>query len=167
MPPRSTAQKRLLKEYQQLSRDPPPGIIAGPVSENNLYKWECLLEGPSDTPYENGVFPAVLTFPKDYPLSPPTLKFDPPLLHPNIYADGTVCISILHPPGEDPNQYERPEERWSPVQSIEKILLSVMSMLAEPNPESGANIDACKLWRDNRAEYDRQIRQHVKESLGL
>ncbi|KAF6068747.1 Ubiquitin-conjugating enzyme family protein [Candida albicans] len=154
MPPRSTAQKRLLKEYQQLSRDPPPGIIAGPVR-------------PSDTPYENGVFPAVLTFPKDYPLSPPTLKFDPPLLHPNIYADGTVCISILHPPGEDPNQYERPEERWSPVQSIEKILLSVMSMLAEPNPESGANIDACKLWRDNRAEYDRQIRQHVKESLGL
>ena len=74
MPPRSTAQKRLLKEYQQLSRDPPPGIIAGPVSEDNLYKWECLLEGPSDTPYENGVFPAVLTFPKDYPLSPPTLK---------------------------------------------------------------------------------------------
>ena len=167
MPPRSTAQKRLLKEYQQISRDPPPGILAGPISEDNLFTWECLLEGPSDTPYENGVFPDMLTFPKDYPLSPPTLKFDPPLLHPNIYADGTVCISILHPPGEDPNQYERPEERWSPVQSIEKILLSVMSMLAEPNPESGANIDACKLWRDNREEYNRQIRQHVRESLGL
>ncbi|CUM66772.1 uncharacterized protein PRCAT00004453001 [Priceomyces carsonii] len=167
MAPRSTAQKRLLKEYQQLSKDPPPGIVAGPLSEDDLFVWECLLEGPSDTPYENGVFPACLKFPKDYPLSPPVLKFDPPLLHPNIYADGTVCISILHAPGEDPNHYERPEERWSPVQSIEKILLSVMSMLAEPNSESGANIDACKLWRENREEYNRQIRNHVKKSLGL
>lgn len=165
--PRSTAQRRLLKEYQLLSRDSPPGIIAGPISENDLFHWECLIEGPSETCYENGVFPAKMTFPKDYPLGPPSLKFDPPLLHPNIYADGTVCISILHPPGEDPNQYERPEERWSPVQSIEKILLSVMSMLAEPNPESGANIDACKLWRDDPEGYDKQVRTFVREQLGL
>lgn len=167
MAPRSTAQKRLLKEYQQLSRDPPPGVVAGPVSEEDLFVWDCLLEGPDGTPYENGVFSATLKFPLDYPLSPPLLKFTPPLLHPNIYADGTVCISILHPPGEDPNQYERPEERWSPVQSIEKILLSVISMLAEPNPESGANIDACKLWRDHREEYDNQVRSHVRRTLGL
>lgn len=111
--------------------------------------------------------PAVLTFPKDYPLSPPTLKFDPPLYIQIFMLMEPFVFRFYIPPGEDPNQYERPEERWSPVQSIEKILLSVMSMLAEPNPESGANIDACKLWRDNRAEYDRQIRQHVKESLGL
>ena len=56
-----------------------------------------------------------------------------------------MCISILHPPGDDPNHYELSSERWSPVQSVEKILLSVMSMLAEPNDESGANIDAC-VW---------------------
>jgi len=62
-----------------------------------------------------------------------------------VYKDGTVCISILHPPGDDPNHYESSSERWSPVQSVEKILLSVMSMLAEPNDESGANIDACVL----------------------
>ena len=54
-----------------------------------------------------------------------------------------VCISILHPPGDDPNMYESSSERWSPVQSVEKILLSVVSMLAEPNDESGANIEAC------------------------
>lgn len=164
---RSTAQKRLLKEFQQLSRDPPPGIVAGPVSESDLFVWECLIEGPTETPYEHGVFPAKITFPKDYPLSPPQLKFDPPILHPNIYADGNVCILILHPPGEDPNQYERPEERWSPVQSIEKILLLVMLMLAEPNPELGANIDACKLWRDDRADFDQRVRRQVREALGL
>jgi hypothetical protein len=63
-----------------------------------------------------------------------------------VYPDGRVCISILHPPGEDPNQYESSSERWSPVQSVEKILLSVVSMLAEPNDESGANIDACVIF---------------------
>ena len=61
----------------------------------------------------------------------------------SVYPDGRVCISILHTPGDDPLGYETAAERWSPVQSIEKILLSVVSMLAEPNDESGANIDAC------------------------
>lgn len=167
MAPRSTAQKRLLKEYQQLVKEAPPGIVTGPISEDNVFEWECLIEGPPGTAYENGVFPSILSFPRDYPLSPPSLRFNPPLLHPNIYPDGFVCISILHPPGEDPNQYERPEERWSPVQSVEKILLSVMSMLAEPNPESGANIDACKLWREDKSAFEKQVREHVRRSLGL
>ena len=59
-----------------------------------------------------------------------------------IYADGRICISILHPPGDDPMQYEDRSERWTPVQSIEKILISVTSMLAEPNYESPANVEA-------------------------
>jgi hypothetical protein len=45
-----------------------------------------------------------------------------------VYPDGRVCISILHPPGEDPTGYESSSERWSPVQSIEKILISVVSV---------------------------------------
>lgn len=83
-----------------------------------------------DTIYENGVFIATLKFPRDYPLSPPTMVFQSEMFHPNIYPDGTVCISILHAPGNDPNGYEHASERWSPVQSVEKILLSVVSMLA-------------------------------------
>ena len=47
-----------------------------------------------------------------------------------VYPDGRVCISILHAPGDDPLGYESSAERWSPVQSVEKILLSVVSMLA-------------------------------------
>ena len=47
-----------------------------------------------------------------------------------VYPDGRVCISILHAPGDDPMGYETSAERWSPVQSVEKILLSVVSMLA-------------------------------------
>jgi hypothetical protein len=49
---------------------------------------------------------------------------------PPVYPDGTVCISILHTPGDDPTMYEQASERWSPVQSVEKVILSVISMLA-------------------------------------
>lgn len=48
----------------------------------------------------------------------------------SVFSDGRVCISILHAPGDDPMNYELSSERWSPVQSVEKILLSVVSMLA-------------------------------------
>ena len=132
-----------------------------------LMETKGLIQGPENTPFEGGLFPATLSFPKDYPLSPPTMKFECPFFHPNVYKDGTVCISILHAPGDDPNHYEQASERWSPVQSIEKILLSVMSMLAEPNDESGANIDACKVWRDSREEYNRIVRKNVRNILGL
>lgn len=161
------AQKRLLKEYQQLVKDAPPGIVAGPRDENNMFIWDCLIQGPPDTCYAGGLFSAELKFPQDYPLSPPTLTFTPSVLHPNVYPNGEVCISILHSPGEDPNMYELAEERWSPVQSVEKILLSVMSMLSEPNIESGANIDACILWRDNKPEYERLVKTSILQSLGF
>ncbi|GAK62332.1 qri8-e2 ubiquitin-conjugating enzyme [Moesziomyces antarcticus] len=164
----SAAIKRLTIEYKQLSTDPNSLFPAvGPVSEDNYLEWEALVPGPDGTPFEGGVFSARLTFPASYPLEPPTMRFEPPIFHPNVYADGLVCISILHAPGDDPNMYESSSERWSPVQSIEKILLSVLSMLAEPNVESGANIDACKMYRDNREGYEKIIRDSVKEQLGL
>ncbi|MGH0152424.1 UNVERIFIED_CONTAM: hypothetical protein FKN15_049186 [Acipenser sinensis] len=83
------------------------------------------------------------------------------------YPDGRVCISILHAPGDDPMGYESSAERWSPVQSVEKILLSVVSMLAEPNDESGANVDASKMWREERDQFFKIAEQIVKKSLGL
>ena len=114
----------------ELSARPPEGIVAGPLSEENLFVWEALVAGPPGTPYEHGVFTARLEFPVDYPMHPPKMRFRSAMWHPNIYPNGEVCISILHPPGEDPTHYEKVEERWSPVQSVEKILISVMSMLA-------------------------------------
>ncbi|KAG8258176.1 Ubiquitin-conjugating enzyme E2 G2 [Homalodisca vitripennis] len=84
-----------------------------------------------------------------------------------VYADGRVCISILHAPGDDPMGYESSAERWSPVQSVEKILLSVVSMLAEPNDESGANVDAAKMWREDREEFNRIAEKIVRKTLGI
>jgi ubiquitin-conjugating enzyme E2 G2 len=84
-----------------------------------------------------------------------------------VYPNGAVCISILHPPGDDPNHYEHASERWSPIQSVEKILISVMSMLAEPNDESPANVEAAKIWRERKAEYEKRVRDEVRKGLGL
>jgi ubiquitin-conjugating enzyme E2 G2 len=84
-----------------------------------------------------------------------------------VYPDGKVCISILHPAGDDPNHYELASERWSPIQSVEKILISVMSLLAEPNDESPANVEAAKMWRDRREEYEKTVRAYMKQSLGI
>ncbi|CAO3630913.1 unnamed protein product [Cunninghamella blakesleeana] len=98
--------------------------------------------GAPDTLYEGGFFKAIMTFPTSYPIMPPTLKFSSEMYHPNVYPDGTVCISILHPPGDDKYGYEDASERWSPVHTVETILLSVISMLSSPNDESPANLDA-------------------------
>jgi hypothetical protein len=79
----SSASKRLFKEYRMLSNDPPEGITAGPVSEDDMFVWEALIQGPEGTPFEGGVFPAELRFPKDYPLAPPKMKFMTDMWHPN------------------------------------------------------------------------------------
>jgi ubiquitin-conjugating enzyme E2 G2 len=160
------AVKRLTTEYKQLLNNPPEGILAGP-KENNFLEWEALISGPDGTPYEGGVFEAILKFPNDYPLAPPSMRFTSSLFHPNIYSDGRVCISILHPPGDDPNMYESSSERWSPVQSVEKILLSVVSMLAEPNDESPANVEAAKIWREDRRLFNEIVAKNVEKSLGI
>jgi ubiquitin-conjugating enzyme E2 G2 len=181
----SVASKRLYQEYKHLTTDPPEGITAGPVNEDDLFAWEAIIAGPEGSPYEGGVFPAELRFPKDYPLMPPTMKFLCDIWHPNgitfrqrlplefilifpvVYPNGNVCISILHPPGEDPNHYEQASERWSPIQSVEKILISVMSMIAEPNDESPANVDAARMWRERRPEFEKRVKADVRKSLGL
>eukprot|EP01091_Cochliopodium_minus_P010539 TRINITY_DN2814_c0_g1_i1.p1 TRINITY_DN2814_c0_g1~~TRINITY_DN2814_c0_g1_i1.p1 ORF type:complete len:166 (-),score=30.92 TRINITY_DN2814_c0_g1_i1:132-629(-) len=163
----SNAYRRLLKEYKELLLKPCEGISAGPINEDNLFEWEAVISGPVGTLYENGVFIANISFPSDYPLNPPKMKFKSEMWHPNIFKDGTVCISILHAPGEDPNQYELSSERWSPVQSIEKILLSVISILAEPNDESPANIDSAKMWRTDKERFKEVVLQTVKKSLDL
>lgn len=163
----SVASKRLFQEYRTLTNNPPDGITAGPITEDDIFVWEALIQGPEGTPFEGGIFPAELKFPRDYPLAPPTMKFTCDMWHPNVYNNGNVCISILHPPGDDPNHYESASERWSPIQSVEKILISVMSMLAEPNDESPANVDAARMWRERRAEYEKIVRNNVRKGLGL
>lgn len=157
-----------MKEYKDLTENSPDGIsAAGPLNESEFLLWQALIDGPEGSPYEGGVFRALLTFPPNYPMMPPEMQFLSDVWHPNIHADGKVCISILHPPGKDPNHYESQDERWSAALSVEKVLLSVMSMLAEPNSESPANVDAAKMWRDDRPAFMARAKKNVEKSLGL
>lgn len=133
--------------------------------------------GPPDTLYEGGFFKASLSFPTDYPQMPPKLKFSSEMWHPNgknlyieyitnfiVYLDGTVCISILHPPGEDKYGYEHSAERWLPVHTVETIMLSVISMLSSPNDESPANIEAAREYREYPERFRKKVQRIVRVS---
>ena len=81
-----------------------------------------------------------------------------------VFADGTVCISILHEPGEDKYGYERPEERWLPVHTVTTIMLSVISMLSQPNLESPANTEAAKELREMPEVFRKRVQRCVRLS---
>ncbi|KAJ2779665.1 Ubiquitin-conjugating enzyme E2 7 [Coemansia javaensis] len=156
---------KLHKELKELSRNANPAFSVGLVDSDNVFEWTITLFGPTETYYEGGMFKAVMKFPANYPYEPPTLRFTSKVWHPNVYEDGRVCISILHSPNEDPMGYEDVSERWSPAQSVESILVSVIAMLSSPNDESPANVDAAKMWRDDRAGYKRRVRRCVEQSM--
>jgi ubiquitin-conjugating enzyme E2 R len=107
---------------------------------------------------------AEMTFTDKYPYSPPTFKFLRPIYHPNIYPDGRVCISILHPPGEDEQSGELASERWSPLQGVESVLRSVLLLLDDPEIASPANVDAGVMYRDNRTLYNVKAQEAVNLS---
>ncbi|KAJ4385719.1 hypothetical protein N0V93_010148 [Gnomoniopsis smithogilvyi] len=162
------------RQLKQMQTDKDiPGISCGLVSDHNVFEWDVMLMIDDEIKfYGGGNFRARLKFPPEYPLRPPSLTFlDPIPFHPNIYPDdGLLCISILHPPEDDKYGYESAAERWSPVQTPETILLSVISLFASPNDESPANPEAAKLLREQRTgtstEYRKRCRKCVRESLG-
>lgn len=167
VPGRMTDQASLLlrKQLKELTKNPVEGFSAGLVDDSNLFEWAVTVLGPPDTLYEGGFFNAVMKFPRDYPQSPPECRFTSEMWHPNVFPDGKVCISILHAPGFDPmNPQESAAERWSPVHTVESIVLSIISMLSSPNDESPANIDAAKEWRENRAEFKKKVARIVRRS---
>ena len=156
----------LKKQLKDISKSEDLGFSVGLIDENDFYKWNVVFSGPEDTIYEGGLFKAILTFPIDYPQNPPEMKFITEMFHPNIYKDGKVCISILHSPGVDRfNEQESAEERWRPTLGAEQILISVISMLNDPNCDSPANIDASVMLRNNKKEYEKKVRQLVLKSM--
>ncbi|KAI9128116.1 hypothetical protein K1719_001109 [Acacia pycnantha] len=157
----------LQKQLTDLYKNPVDGFSAGLVSDDNIFEWRVTIIGPPDTLFDGGFFNAIMLFPPNYPLSPPTVRFISEMWHPNVYPDGRVCISILHPPGDDPNGYELASERWSPVHTVESIVLSIISMLSSPNDESPANVEAAVMWRDKKDEFRKRVSRCVRKSQEL
>ncbi|KAK9459020.1 ubiquitin-conjugating enzyme and catalytic subunit of SCF ubiquitin-protein ligase [Lipomyces oligophaga] len=162
---RSASSSLLLKQFKELTRsdDAMPGFRIE-LADGNIYQWDVsMIVLNKASIYYGGYFKALLTFPTDYPYSPPSFRFRRPFFHPNVYRDGKVCVSILHP-GVDDTSGEDPSERWSPAQSVESVLISIVSLLEDPNPDSPANVDAAVMWRANRPAYNKIAQKLVEES---
>lgn len=119
------------------------------------------------TDFEGGYFPLQLSFPPDYPNRPPVARFlTANFWHPNVYKDGTICISILHEAKHDElNEQEKMSEKWRPILGVEAVLVSILSMLSDPNFDSPANIDASIELRNEPKVYRTRVRKLVRDSL--
>ncbi|KAL3105867.1 hypothetical protein niasHT_026642 [Heterodera trifolii] len=158
----------LARQLVGLQTNPTDGFAVRGLVDDNIFKWQVIIFGPPESPYEGGTFLAQLDFPISYPQHPPKMRFITNILHPNGNHQSLqgwhVCISILHPPGDGPHGVERAAERWQPVHTVESIVISVQSMLSEPNFLSPANLEALLMFRINPQRYNERVKQCVKES---
>ena len=102
------ARRRLMRDFKRLQEDPPPGFSGAP-SDNNIMIWNAVIFGPKDTPFEDGTFRLKMEFSEEYPNKAPSVKFISEMFHPNVYADGSICLDIL-------------QNRWSPTYDVSAIL---------------------------------------------
>ncbi|KAL3425735.1 ubiquitin-conjugating enzyme [Phlyctema vagabunda] len=156
------AKQRLMTEYKALNKE---DWVNVELNDGSLFKWNiALMVLNSDSAFDGGYFKAEMTFTDNYPYSPPTFKFLHPPYHANIYADGKLCISILHTPGEDAQSGEAASERWSSVQSVESVLRSILLLLDDPETSSPANVDAGVMYRMDREQYNKKAAEAVEAS---
>merc|ERR1719446_596230 len=139
-----------MRDFSALQSDPPQGVSGAPL-DSNIMRWEAVIFGPEDTPWEGGVFKLSMDFSEEYPNKAPTVKFVTKMFHPNIYIDGQICLDIL-------------QNQWSPIYNVAAILTSIQSLLSDPNPASPANSEASRIYQENRREYDKRVRAVVEAS---
>lgn len=151
-----------MNEFKELSKETWTNIS---LIDDNVFQWSvALIVLNPDSPYYGGYYKAVMKFPKNYPYEPPDFRFTRTLWHPNVYPDGRLCISILHRPGDDVMSGESAGERWSPVQRVESVLISVLSLLDDAEVSSPANVDAGVMLRKDPAAYKERVKQDREKS---
>lgn len=141
---------RLVKEYKVLKKDPLTWCTCGPVSENDLNNWTATIAGPKDSPFEGGLFFLKLYFPTDFPFKPPKISFETKIYHPNISSSGSICLDIL-------------KDNWSPALTIPKILLSITSLLTDPNPDDPLDSSVANIYKNNIEEYNDIAREWTRK----
>ncbi|EUB56203.1 Ubiquitin-conjugating enzyme E2 D2 [Echinococcus granulosus] len=151
------ALKRIHKELSDLGRDPPAQCSAGPVGDDRndngsrklpRHLTRVLLQ--SDSPFEGGVFFLDIHFPTDYPFKPPKITFTTRIYHPNINSNGNICLDILR-------------NQWSPALTISKVLLSICSLLTDPNPDDPLSPDIARTYKTDRQKYDKTAKEWTQK----
>jgi ubiquitin-conjugating enzyme E2 D/E len=110
-----------------------------------MYHWEGIIMGPADSPFAGGIFKLDITFPTDYPFKCPKIYFLTKIYHPNINSSGGICLDIL-------------KDQWSPALTITKVLLSILSLLTDPNPDDPLVPEIARQYKLNRSEYEETAR---------
>ncbi|KAG7325548.1 hypothetical protein KOW79_011864 [Hemibagrus wyckioides] len=147
------ALKRIQKELQDLQRDPPAQCSAGPVGDD-LFHWQATIMGPTDSPYQGGVFFLTIHFPTDYPFKPPKVAFTTKIYHPNINSNGSICLDILR-------------SQWSPALTVSKVLLSICSLLCDPNPDDPLVPDIAHIYKSDKEKYNRLAREWTQKKVSV
>ncbi|XP_076907154.1 uncharacterized protein LOC143563514 isoform X1 [Bidens hawaiensis] len=139
--------QRLQKELMALMMSGDLGVSAFPKGES-IFTWIGTIEGGKGTMYEGLSYKLSLQFPLDYPFKPPQVKFETLCFHPNIDQFGNICLDIL-------------QDKWSAAYDCRTILLSIQSLLGEPNIESPLNSSAASLW-SNQEDYRKMVHKHYE-----
>lgn len=140
--------RRIVKETQRLIAEPVAGISATPYQDNLRY-FAVAIEGPTDSPYERGVFQLELFLPSDYPMAPPKVRFLTKIYHPNVDKLGRICLDIL-------------KDKWSPALQIRTVLLSIQALLSAPNPDDPLDNNVAEVWKSNEPEALRRAREFTE-----
>ena len=142
------ARLRLEAELKELKNENSLCFDVGPT-DFDLYSWSAALKGPTGTPYEGGNFVMKIEFSDKYPILTPTVTFVTPILHSNISSEGSICLDIL-------------KDKWSPVLTISQVLLSISSLLNDPNPRDPLNTEIADLYIRDKTEHDALVSSHTR-----
>jgi ubiquitin-conjugating enzyme E2 C len=142
--------KRLQSELMSMMMEPVEGVSAFPGDDITV--WAATVEGVNkDGVYHGLSYSLSMTFPPNYPMSPPTVKFTTPIWHPNVDQSGNICLDIL-------------KDKWSATYTVSTLLLSIQGLLDTPNNDSPLNSQAAQLW-DRREEYEQVVRKKYQAAI--
>ena len=148
--------RRIAKELVDFNKDPPANCSAGLVNDSDLLYWQATIWGPGDSPYQGGAFSLDIHFPWDYPFKPPCCIMKTKIYHPNIRSDVKICCCALDILGN----------QWSPALNISKVLLSISSLLSDPDPDSccdRGNYEASYLYKRDKNKFNEKAREWTKK----
>lgn len=147
----SKAINRILKESECIRKDKNFEYYKiDPIKESDCFKWKGEIYGPIGSPYEKGVFKIGITFPENYPFKPPRILFLTPIYHPNINESGDICLDTL-------------KDKWAATFGINTALLSVISLLTDPNPDDPLNGKVANVYKMDKKQFIKNAKKHTEE----